>query len=128
MQQEETKKTRRVQQVSVTNLFGIFNHVIPLKMDEHITIIHGPNGFGKTVMLKLLHALFGQSNHLLQNIPFDEFRIDFEDNTSLWVSKTPRSHDLTGEEHPLEYEIVFHATGSKPYTLPSQTLQMATCP
>lgn len=125
MQQQETKKTRRIRQVSVTNLFGIFNHVIPLKMDEHITIIHGPNGFGKTMMLKLLRALFGQSNYLLQNTPFDEFRIDFEDNTSFWVSKTPRSHELTGSEHPIEHEIVFHATGRKPYALPSQPLQKA---
>src|SRR5215472_4201339 len=90
MQQQETKKTRRIRQVSVTNLFGTFNHVIPLKMDEHVTIIHGPNGFGKTMMLKLLRTLFGQSTHLLQKIPFDEIRIDFEDNTSFWVSKTLR--------------------------------------
>lgn len=121
MQQAETRKTRRIQQVSVTNLFGIFNHTIPLKMEDRITIIHGPNGFGKTMILKLLHALFGQSNRLLQNIPFDEFRVDFEDNTSFWVGKTPRSYELT-EEHTAEREIVFHATGRKPYSVHSKPL------
>src|SRR5262249_42055018 len=115
MQQQATKKTRRIRQVSVTNLFGTFNHVIPLKMDEHVTIIHGPNGFGKTMMLKLLRALFGQSTHLLQKIPFDEIRIDFEDDTSFWVSKTPRS-DSTGSEQSIEHEIIFHSTGRMPYT------------
>jgi predicted ATP-binding protein involved in virulence len=76
-------------------------------MDEHITIIHGPNGFGKTVMLKLLRALFGQSPHLLQKVLFDEFRVDFEDNSSFWVSKTPPSHELTKEEYSEKQEIVF---------------------
>ncbi len=57
MQQEKTRKIRRIRQISVTNLFGIFNHVISLKMNDRITIIHGPNGFGKTMMLKLLYAL-----------------------------------------------------------------------
>ncbi len=122
MQQPKTPNTRRIRQVSVTNLFGIFNHVIPLNMDEHITIVHGPNGFGKTVMLKLLYALFSQSHRLLQITPFDEFRIDFEDNTSFWVSKTLQSQGLTGDEHSIKHEIVFQATGEEPYTLPSRTL------
>src|SRR5215472_15221445 len=105
MQQQETKKTRRIRQVSVTNLFGIFNHTIPLKMDEHVTIIHGPNGFGKTIMLKLLCALFSpvdplpQSYELLENIPFDELKVDFEDNTSFWISKSPRPYKLAEKEN-----------------------------
>lgn len=110
MQQEETKKLRRIRQISVTNLFGIFNHTIPLNMADRITIIHGPNGFGKTVMLKLLHALFSQRNLLLQTIPFDEFRVDFEDSTSFWVSKVIQLSEPTEEEHTGEREIVFYAT------------------
>lgn len=116
MQQEGTKKTRRIQQVSVKNLFGIFSHVIPLKMDDRITIIHGPNGFGKTMMLKLLHALFSQSNQLLQDIPFDEFRVDFEDGGSFWISKTTSASEIE-EEQIHEQRIIFHATGKEPYLL-----------
>ncbi len=123
MQQAKTRKTRRIQQVSATNLFGIFNHAIPLKTNDRITIIHGPNGFGKTMMLKLLHALFGQSNYLLQSIPFDEFRVDFEDDTRFWVSKTSRLSKLTEKEHTPEREIVFQATGKKPFSLRSKPLE-----
>jgi predicted ATP-binding protein involved in virulence len=123
MQQENANKIKRIRQISVTNLFGIFNHTIPLKMDDRITIIHGPNGFGKTAMLKLLHALFSQDNRLLQAIPFDEFQVDFEDSTSFRVSKTARS------SQSVESEIVFHANGKQPYlykTNPiTQSLQAA---
>ncbi len=117
MQQEETRKIRRIRQISVTNLFGIFNHTIPLNTDNRITIIHGPNGFGKTMMLKLLHALFSQSNRLLQTIPFDEFRVDFEDSTSFWVSKPALSPERDEDDLVSEREFVFHATGKKSYTL-----------
>jgi predicted ATP-binding protein involved in virulence len=125
MVQAKTINTRRIRQISVTNLFGMFNHVIPLNMDQHVTIIHGPNGFGKTMILRLLHALFSsgsqisQSYQLLENIPFDEFRVDFEDNTSFWVKKPPRLADI---EHPGKREVIFHATAKEPHPLRSKPL------
>lgn len=69
MQNEKYRRIRRIKQVSVTNLFGIFNHIIPLYMGDRITIIHGPNGFGKTIMLKLLNELFSQGSVVLQIYP-----------------------------------------------------------
>lgn len=117
MQQEETPKVRRIRQVSVKNLFGIFNHTLPLNMDERTTIIHGPNGFGKTMMLKLLHELFSLNNHLLQTIPFDEFRVDFEDGTSFWVSKSALSAELVEDEQPNTQKIIFNFTTQKPHIL-----------
>ena len=32
---------RRIKQISVEGLFGMLNHVIPLQMEERITIVHG---------------------------------------------------------------------------------------
>jgi predicted ATP-binding protein involved in virulence len=83
---------KRIKQISVKNLFGMFNHTIPLNLDERITIIHGPNGFGKTAILRLLDTLFSQSdlslsNSALQSLPFEEFRVCFNDGTDFWVSK-----------------------------------------
>jgi predicted ATP-binding protein involved in virulence len=80
---------KRIKQISVKNLFGMFDHTIPLNMDERITIIHGPNGFGKTAILRLLNSLFSQDNSALHIIPFGEFRVDFEDGTDLRVSTAP---------------------------------------
>ncbi len=41
----------RIAQISITGLFGVFDHVIPLNLDDRITIIHAPNGYGKTIDL-----------------------------------------------------------------------------
>lgn len=91
-------------------------------MNDNITIIHGPNGIGKTMILKLLDALFGQNNNLLLSIPFDEFRVDFEDGTSFWISKTPRLHDSIEGEHTVEQTVTFQATDRDPYRLDSKSL------
>ena len=48
----------RITKITVKNLFGIFNHNIPLNMDERITLIHGPNGIGKTILLSMINAFF----------------------------------------------------------------------
>ena len=48
----------RIVEIKVEELFGSFTHTIPLNVDERITIIHGPNGFGKTAILRLIDGGF----------------------------------------------------------------------
>ena len=44
--------------IRVVGLFNMFDHEIKIKRDEKITIITAPNGFGKTVILRLTNAFF----------------------------------------------------------------------
>lgn len=78
---------RRIKQISIKNLFGIFNHDITLNLDERVTIIHSPNGFGKTAILNLLNELFTRGTTVLRTTPFDEFHVYFEDQGHLWIEK-----------------------------------------
>jgi predicted ATP-binding protein involved in virulence len=71
----------RVKGISVKKLFGVFDHSIPLNMEERITIIHGPNGYGKTIMLRMLDGFFNLRYAAWRTTPFEEFRIDFEDES-----------------------------------------------
>ncbi|MHC5852800.1 AAA family ATPase [Nostoc sp.] len=77
----------RIKQISVSGLFGIFDHVIPLNMDERITIIHGPNGFGKTAILRILNSFFNSQYSELRAIPFKQFCLEFDDNSSIEIIK-----------------------------------------
>lgn len=76
---------RRLSHVSVEGLFGLFNHEIPLKVDDHITLVHGPNGYGKTVMLRMLEGLLGSHFAVFYDIPFRRFQISFTDGSSVGV-------------------------------------------
>lgn len=126
MEGQDVNKPKRIKQVSVINIFGTFNHVIPLNMDERITIIYGSNGFGKTIMLKLLDAFFNQNNHFLQTIPLDEFRVDFEDNTSCWISKSSHSSKRMEGKDSTKGELCWHSTGRGFYSLPVRLINSTT--
>ncbi len=63
----------RISKVSVKKLFGIFDHEIPLNQESRITIIHGPNGFGKTTLLSMIHGLFNGNFGVFYDVPFEEF-------------------------------------------------------
>ncbi|MDD1414378.1 AAA family ATPase [Dolichospermum sp. ST_con] len=77
----------QIKQISVSGLFGIFDHVIPLNMDDRITVIHGPNGFGKTAMLTILDGLFNSRYSKLRTIPFSKFRVEFDDDSNIEIIK-----------------------------------------
>jgi predicted ATP-binding protein involved in virulence len=78
----------QIQQISVTGLFGIFDHVIPLNMADRITIIHGPNGFGKTAILRLLDGLFNYRYSVFRTVPFSKFKIDLDNGSYVEIVKT----------------------------------------
>lgn len=99
----------RIQQISITNLFGLFNHVLPLSKEERITIIHGPNGFGKTILLKMIDGLFSQNYSIFKKIPFKEFRIDFVNGQYLLVTQ----HKIQNEK--LRLSIQTNEGDEKPY-------------
>lgn len=104
---------RRIQQISVRKLFGVFDHTIALKMEERITVIHGPNGFGKTILLKMIDALFNGYYYTFRTIPFEQFRVDFDNGSYIRVEQNATSGDdreLLEEKTP-ELNIYFSEEG-----------------
>ncbi len=79
----------RITGISIKGLFGSFDHTIPLKPDR-ITIIHGPNGLGKTILLQIVLGLFKRRYAKLMEIPFQSLEIKFDDGSILWVEKEIR--------------------------------------
>ncbi len=77
----------RITKISVEKLFGIFDHEIPLNLDDRITIIHAPNGYGKTIILKMLYGLFNSIYSDLRSIPYKKFHVEFDDGRQIGVHK-----------------------------------------
>ena len=116
---------KRIRQISVSNLFGMFSYVIPLHMDDRITIIHGPNGFGKTAILRLLNEVFHKSTAALRSTPFNELRIDFDDDSTFLITKDfeNTSKDRRGKHSNLKitFQLTDRAKQKQSYTLPPLT-------
>lgn len=77
----------RIRHIAVRKLFGVFDHDIPLNLDERITIIYGPNGFGKTYTLSLVNELFNPGFGDFFKIPFGSVAATLEDGTVISVAK-----------------------------------------
>ena len=73
----------RIQQIAVTELFGRFDHVINLDSAEKVTIMTGPNGSGKTMILRLVYALFNEVPRQLTQIPFRNVRLSLDNGSIL---------------------------------------------
>lgn len=84
----------RITKVSVKKLFGIFDHDIPLNQDSRITIIHGPNGIGKTTLLEMIHGLFNAKLRVFYELPFNEFSIVFANGECISVHREAHSQAI----------------------------------
>lgn len=106
----------QIQQISVSGLFGIFDHVIPLNMNERITIIHGPNGFGKTAMLRMLNGFFNSRYSVFRTIPFTNFRVDFDNGNSVEVLKTSEALEKGKKREYISFD--FYEFGLEKFSFP----------
>src|SRR5580698_9974149 len=76
--------------VSVEKLFGTFNDAVGLNTSDGITIIYGPNGIGKTALLKLINSFFSADFVALRTIPFGKLQLDLSDNSCIEVYQVPK--------------------------------------
>lgn len=78
----------RLKEVRTSKLFGLFSHRIPLRMEDRITIIHGPNGFGKTVVLRMISGLLQSRRVVIPDVPFEKVTLLFDDGREIRVTKS----------------------------------------
>ena len=91
----------RIRNISIEGLFDTFDHEIPLFQHEPITIIHGPNGVGKTSILKLISGCLTPSPALLRSVPFKKLSLTFDDESTLEVTtKTVASEQVASRAAP----------------------------
>ena len=76
-----TSPLLRVKSIHIDGLFDLFDHRVELKLNKRVTILHGPNGVGKTMLLRMIDALLDGRYSLFQQVPFRRFALEFTDET-----------------------------------------------
>lgn len=72
--------------LKVINLFGQFNYDLQL-FESGITILTGPNGFGKSTILKIIEAIGEKDLYELSCFQFDKISIKLDNDKELKVVK-----------------------------------------
>ncbi|MEZ8970032.1 AAA family ATPase [Vibrio cyclitrophicus] len=98
--------------ITVTKLFGKFDHRIDFNNDE-ITIVIGENGLGKTAILEFVYNLFNAKYDEIKKISFELIQIEFNNGKTLYF-KTNENRNLIintkleddiGKWYNLNYQI-----------------------
>ncbi|MDR0425713.1 MAG: AAA family ATPase [Clostridiales bacterium] len=76
--------------VEVKGLFGTFDYAFELK-EGGITILTGPNGFGKSTILGMINSVAAGDVYGLLRVPFDAFTLTFADKKRFELKKTETS-------------------------------------
>ena len=110
----------RIKRVFVERLFNLFDHEINMKMDDRITIIHAPNGFGKTAILRMIAGLFQGRYTELRRFPFATFGVEFDDGRILNVESQERRESAKESRRQRrakgdDRSLVFRFNGNSPF-------------
>ncbi|EGR0059082.1 AAA family ATPase, partial [Vibrio vulnificus] len=73
-QSTNRKMYLKIEKISVEHLFGFLNYDIELPESENV-VITGPNGYGKTMLLKLIHNALSNNYAELSQINFSTFEL-----------------------------------------------------
>jgi predicted ATP-binding protein involved in virulence len=88
----------RLTEIKIKKLFDTFDHSIDLRMDERITIIHGPNGYGKTMILQMVQGALTKRFSIFRRIPFEEFTMAFDNGQKFSISKRIEAQKKKNQE------------------------------
>lgn len=103
---------RKYQRLTVRGLFGSVNHDIVLNQDSHVTILTGPNGCGKTHVLKLYRALLGLDVPALMSSPYASVTVTLGTGSELSAERVEtgdlvllslRGISVDGKEHQASF-------------------------
>lgn len=80
----------RIKRVAIAGLFRLYDHDIPLHMQDRVTILHGPNGVGKTALLRLIAAAFDGRLADITKVPFRRLDIELSNGSMITFEQTEK--------------------------------------
>ena len=98
-------------EIEIRKLFGRFDYRF-LLLEDHITILTGPNGFGKSTIIRCLNALGNSNLKFFLELEFVEFKV-ISSKKSLTIEKTQNGLRINGAEIDGKY-ILSRGKGQNP--------------
>lgn len=102
----------RIARLTIDELFGPGSSPIDIefKLDQRVTVLHGRNGSGKTITLKLIEAIQEGRFEVLAEYPLKRLRMELSDGSSL-VFERQAPQDTPEGPAPWRFEYRIQQTG-----------------
>lgn len=105
-----------IKSVRVKSLFNRYNYQFDFSKDN-ITIIAGPNGYGKTTVLNAIRDVLDDGLYHLSSIIFEEFELTTHDNKTLLFSKNDGNLFINGQRLYIPESINVDSRGTVIFTI-----------
>ena len=92
--------------INIHELFHLYNYDIPCTSDSKVSIITGPNGYGKTTILTMLSELSKTHLYYFYLLPFRKIVVSLSDNSEIIITqqKVKREEQIEGDSR-LTFDI-----------------------
>ena len=90
-------KLPMLESIKIKKLFGLFDYHITLDISENITILTGPNGYGKTTILNIIYHFFNQQFSYFQKLNFESISFEFSQSKSMELTKKRKQASSTNK-------------------------------
>ena len=112
------QKPEQITSLRVSKLFGRFNHELIFPEDQDISIVTAPNGYGKTVLLRIIDSIFNMKLSFFTKIEFDEITIGFASGKSISICRSDSiDDDLTDKPRSISLHSLGFGPEDDPYNL-----------
>jgi predicted ATPase len=106
--------------IGITKLFGQFDYTIKLNQKENITIITGPNGYGKSTILNIIWNVFKTDFSYILKLKFDQIVFWIDNNQSISIIR----HRESSKVKTLAEDHIVTQTGAFLVTQPRDVLNL----
>jgi predicted ATP-binding protein involved in virulence len=108
----------KIKSISIEKLFGQFDYTISFN-DEGITILTGPNGYGKTTILNMVYNLSTFNISSADMIKYGNVSVEYDDGYRMDISKNNNGHAI----FPRNFSELREKYVNKMYYIKDQRLQ-----
>ncbi len=122
----------KIKEIQITKLFDVFDHQIPLN-ESGLTLMLGENGFGKTILLKMVKALFQKDFEFIEQVIFNQLIIIFSDGTKWLTQKLKGKNNKLKigikkyfNEEEIEDSLIIIASEYDEFVITEESLQLST--
>ena len=93
--------------VKVSKLYGLHDYDIHFEEEACLKIIHAPNGYGKTTILKMISAVLEGEIEALRKVPFKNFIIFLNTGMRIKVVRDGKGlyYKIKDQQDEQSYEV-----------------------
>ncbi len=77
----------KIKKIEVIDLFNVYSYNIEFINHDSISIVHAPNGYGKTTVFQLIRDTFNMYLLGILEVPFSRFSIELSDDSIITIIK-----------------------------------------